>query len=307
MMQELSRSENCRIFQRYLERHFGVNDSRFLETGSRTSCALSVHRKRSDQTTFGQVSAPAIEDGFLISLSLRSGSHQPVCNGRFMSTEHYLADTVHIRDLSQDYSAYLCSPFDFLFFHISRGALDAVAQESGARPVETLSCQSGRTDQVAACLGRALVPALTSPSAASALFIEQVALALNIYFAQAYGGMEEPRPRSTRRLSRSQERRATEFLLDNVGEEVSVSAVAAECGLSRSYFIKAFKETMGRTPHKWLLNQRIQKAKGLLTQKGASIADIAVQCGFADQSHLTRVFTGTVGVPPGAWRRDYES
>jgi len=306
-MQDLSRSDCSTDLQRYLSRHFGENDSYFLQTSPELPSALSMHRKRSGPAVFGQVSAPAIDDGYLISLSLREGSQQPVCNGRFLSTEHYTAGTVHIRDLGRNYSAYLCSAFDFLFFHVTRAALDAVAQESRARRVETLSCQSGRADPIAACLGQALLPALTNPSAVSTLFIEQVALALNIHFAQTYGGMQEPRPRTTRRLSRVQERRAKEFLIDHVGDAISVTAVAAACGLSRSYFIKAFRETTGKTPHKWLLDQRVQKAKALLTQSGTSIADIAAACGFADQSHLTRVFTDTLGIPPGAWRRDNAS
>jgi integrase len=53
-----------------------------------------------------------------------------------------------------------------------------------------------------------------------------------------------------------------------------------------------------------MLDYRIQQAKALLSQDQLPIAEIAAACGFADQSHLTRVFTNTIGIPPGAWRRE---
>jgi AraC family transcriptional regulator len=155
-----------------------------------------------------------------------------------------------------------------------------------------------------ASLGRALIPALTSPGETSALFIDPLALAINTHLAQTYGGLCMPTPRQQGRLSRRQERRAKEFLVQHAGDDISIAAVATECGLSRSYFIKAFRETTGTTPHRWLREHRVQQAKELLAQAATPIAEIAAACGFADQSHLTRVFTSLLGMPPGAWRRE---
>jgi AraC family transcriptional regulator len=60
------------------------------------------------------------------------------------------------------------------------------------------------------------------------------------------------------------------------------------------------------TPHKWLQLRRIQQAKTLLLESSITTAEIAVICGFADQSHLTRVFTRLVGTPPSGWRREHK-
>jgi hypothetical protein len=57
-----------------------------------------------------------------------------------------------------------------------------------------------------------------------------------------------------------------------------------------------------RTPHRWLLERRVDRAKELL-RHSSPIAEIALECGFSDQSHFTRVFTNLMGVPPGVWRR----
>jgi AraC-like DNA-binding protein len=60
---------------------------------------------------------------------------------------------------------------------------------------------------------------------------------------------------------------------------------------------------MGIAPHRWLLNRRVELAKDLLRDRESSLSEIALRCGFADQSHFTRVFTRRAGVSPGSWRR----
>jgi AraC family transcriptional regulator len=57
------------------------------------------------------------------------------------------------------------------------------------------------------------------------------------------------------------------------------------------------------SPHAWLLHHRVEKAKGLLTNSHRVLADIALDCGFADQSHFSRTFQSTTRMSPGTWRR----
>jgi AraC family transcriptional regulator len=100
-----------------------------------------------------------------------------------------------------------------------------------------------------------------------------------------------------------QERRAREILHANIKRGVALKEVARECGLSVSYFSHAFRRTLGVAPHKWLIEQRVVLSKEKLRDDGLSLSDVAAECGFSDQSHLTRAFRQTVGVSPGAWRR----
>ena len=67
-------------------------------------------------------------------------------------------------------------------------------------------------------------------------------------------------------------------------------------------FSKAFKETLGIAPHQWLIRRRIEVAKALLKSPSLSLARVALECGFADQSHFQRVFKAHVGVTPGQYR-----
>ncbi|MGO4287978.1 helix-turn-helix domain-containing protein, partial [Bosea sp. TAB14] len=72
-----------------------------------------------------------------------------------------------------------------------------------------------------------------------------------------------------------------------------------ECGLSPGYFSRAFRNTTGFSPHQWLIRKRIERARDILRCGRLELADIAVACGFADQSHFTNVFAKLEGVSPG--------
>jgi transcriptional regulator GlxA family with amidase domain len=160
-------------------------------------------------------------------------------------------------------------------------------------------------------LARALNPVLARPEQATALFTDHVFLAMVAHLAGMYGGLDDRHIRAYvapkgRMLTPLQERRVTSRLLDDLAGNPSLSELAALCGLSRSYFIRAFKQATGMPPHRWLLMQRVKRAKDLLRATTMPIADIAVACGFADQSHLTRVFSKAFRISPGAWQRQWK-
>jgi AraC-like DNA-binding protein len=87
------------------------------------------------------------------------------------------------------------------------------------------------------------------------------------------------------------------------GEGMPLARLAAECGLSVRHFARAFRQSTGVPPHRWLLRRRVERAAELLGNRALPLADIAIACGFADQSHFTRVFTALMGASPNTWRR----
>jgi transcriptional regulator GlxA family with amidase domain len=79
--------------------------------------------------------------------------------------------------------------------------------------------------------------------------------------------------------------------------------VADEVRLSVSQFSGAFRRSVGEPPARYLRRYRVKRAQEMMLLTGESLATIAVDCGFADQSHFTRIFSRMVGVSPAAWRR----
>ena len=98
--------------------------------------------------------------------------------------------------------------------------------------------------------------------------------------------------------------RRVKALLNAIRENsISVRRLADECGLSPRHFTRAFSRSTGLPPHRWLLERRVEMATQLLRDPVRSLVDIGLACGFASQSHFTRVFTAHVGRSPGSWRR----
>lgn len=98
-------------------------------------------------------------------------------------------------------------------------------------------------------------------------------------------------------------RRARAYLDDHIAQPITLDHLAHHVGLSPFHLLRVFRAEAGLTPHAYLTHTRIQYAKSLLA-RGAPIADVAVQAGFVDQSHLTRHFKRVVGVPPGQYKTE---
>jgi AraC-like DNA-binding protein len=94
--------------------------------------------------------------------------------------------------------------------------------------------------------------------------------------------------------------RALNYMRENYFQDISVKELAAAAGLSIFYFIRAFKKETGITPHSYLKQLRLKKAKELI-KKSVPIADAALETGFTDQSHLTRNFKNIFGYTPGRY------
>ena len=95
----------------------------------------------------------------------------------------------------------------------------------------------------------------------------------------------------------------TAAITEKIGEPISVSMLSSIVGLSRSYFSHAFRRSVGLTPHAHVVRLRIERAMTLMAHSEASLSEIALTVGFADQSHFSRAFRRLAGVTPAHWRR----
>jgi AraC family transcriptional regulator len=249
------------------------------------------------------------EDAFLVSLHLRDSRNREYWeDGRRVSVCDLRAGESCLHDLKRDPTAFPDKAFHSLIFYLPRAALDAIADDANAPRIRDLSYEPGVgvNDLTISGLGSLLLSALRHPDRANPLFLDHVLLAVGVHVAQTYGGMQPMWRPARGGLAPWQERRARELLRANIKRGVALEEVARECGLSVGYFSHAFRRTLGVAPHKWLIEQRVVLSKEKLRDDGLSLSDVASECGFSDQSHLTRVFRQTVGVSPGAWRRAFK-
>jgi AraC family transcriptional regulator len=210
-----------------------------------------------------------------------------------------------INDMRHTWRANPTSPFNVLSFFIPQDAVDEIAEEQGARRGATLRgpADTGWTDAMFRDLARSLLPALAAPEQANKLFTDHLTRAAVAHLTANYGSLQVKSQPARGGLARWQERRAKEMLTADLAGDVSLSELATACKLSASHFAVSFKRSIGYPPHKWLLMKRVEKAKHLILTTKQPLCEIALDTGFADQSHLTRVFTQHLGLSPGAWRR----
>jgi AraC-like DNA-binding protein len=267
---------------------------------------MAVTELKCDQPGFGMTAPIPTEDAYLIGLQFRPClDHDLYFEGRFVKPTNWFSGALTIYDLRHSPIADIRDPYHCLMFHLPRTALDAIAYEAGAPRIGELQHRPGVgiDDPIARHLLSSLLPATSRPGEAPSLFLDHVTLALTIHVAHVYGGMKKGTGAQRGGLAPYQERRAKELMVASLDEDISLSRLATECGLSVRHFARAFRQSTGLSPHRWLIECRIERAKELLLDRRLSLTEIALICGFADQSHFTRAFTATVGISPGAWHR----
>ncbi len=244
------------------------------------------------------------ENAFVVVSHLREvESQQWWLRGQEQLPVAYRRGEVSVLNLCEGPVAFSSTPFDCLQFYLSRAALDELADESGAHRVEVLTAPPDLIDPVVNQMGAAIVDAMQVGQPECRLFLDHALFALHAHFARVYGGMRIDSNAARGGLAPRQMRRAEEFLLAHLNEEISLAAVARECQLSVSHFVRAFKRSMGQPPYRWLLEQRLKLAKELLKFSTMPMVEIAARCGFTDQAAFIRAFKRTFEVTPGEWRR----
>jgi AraC-type DNA-binding domain-containing proteins len=140
----------------------------------------------------------------------------------------------------------------------------------------------------------------TPPDFAPGLFAE-VALALRL----AYGGSRRATDvvRATGGLYPWQSDRALAFIDAHLASSFTTADLARECNMSVNQLRPSLPSDARHAAGQWVIRRRVACAKNLLVDARNSLTDVALSCGFAEQSHFTRVFTRIEGMPPGAWRR----
>jgi AraC-like DNA-binding protein len=290
-----------RLGERFRVENASAIVSRALRTGG-----IAVTEIRCDSPLSEMGGPIQQEDAFVVGLKLRDfPGHKYWEDGRLTPVRDLRAGESCLYDLKRNPSVLLDKPHHSLAFYLPRAALDAIADDANAPRIRDLSYEPGAgvNDVTISSLGRLLLPALSHPDQANPLFLDHVLLGVGVHVAHTYGGMRPMLRPLQGGLAPWQERRAREFLLANIKRGVALKEVARECGLSVGHFSHAFRRTLGVAPHEWLIKQRVALSKEKLRDDGLSLSDVATECGFSDQSHLTRVFRQMVGVSPGAWRR----
>lgn len=135
------------------------------------------------------------------------------------------------------------------------------------------------------------------------LYVEGLATAFAVHLLRSYGSSRRHPSLHKGGLAPAPLRRVLEYINIRLGEELSLAELAEVAGLSPHHFGQAFKMAAGMSPHRYVIEKRVQRARELLRDRERPIAEIAHVVGFSNQSHLTTNFRRLTGLTPGRFRR----
>ena len=149
-------------------------------------------------------------------------------------------------------------------------------------------------------IARRLLAELQNDGFASRIYVDALTNELAIHLLRNYSTVPKLGQASSTRLPRYKLQRATDYINDNLGEDLTLGSISETLSMSPFHFAHVFKETVGVTPHRYIIQSRMEKARSLLRETDLSITQIAHQVGYASQSHFTTVFRKSIGQTPPA-------
>jgi AraC family transcriptional regulator len=209
------------------------------------------------------------------------------------------AGTLHITGPTDPLTAEFRGPCDFIHFHVSTDYLrecQEAARSSQAQPIRDLNDLIIR-DPLAELLGKTLVDRGTE---GDSVYTESVGRTLVMHVAR----LEPPR-HTVKALPKWRMKRVQEYVGAHLEEGISLANLAEVAGLSRMHFAAQFRAATGLRPHDYVLQQRIETAKDILSNTDMPLADVALAVGFYAQPHYSTVFKRLADETPARWRRSH--
>lgn len=199
-------------------------------------------------------------------------------------------------------------PTQTLDLRLSQELVERVAEEMLGIELARLELvgRTGIRDPLLEQIARALWQELEQPAPAGKLYAQTAAQFLAVHLVRQYASSSAPcrsRPPTPGTMTARQVKQVREFIQLHLGEALSLETIAQQIGFSPYHFARLFRRTMGVTLHQFVLRQRIEQAQWLLRETEVPLVQVALACGFADQSHLNLVFQQHLGCTPRAYRR----
>jgi AraC family transcriptional regulator len=297
-----------RLFGKTLGQAFGVSDAQSLVLQSDNATLAAITYVNSPTGQPDPTSPLAREKGFTIPVhlaqpnSLNWGSW---VDDRYTHTPLWRRGGVGIFDLESLPRVLRDTPFEVIHFNLPRATLNAFTEDAELPMIGHLHCVEGHPDPVLYHLAAMIRPYVCRKIQLPGLFLDHYLQMLCSHIVLTYGAVSLPHDSHKGGLAPWQKRRALEVLGQNLSGDLRLNRLAAECGVSTSYFCRCFRTTFGTSLHRFVVNKRIERAQQLLLHSKLSIAEIAIEAGFSDQAAFSRTFAANSGAPPARWRTEH--
>lgn len=232
-------------------------------------------------------------DRYVISIALKS-TRLNLTRGRQIIFDGVMpAGSLHVSSPSRRLRAQFQAPFDFLHFHISADHFAGRIFAGPADPIEQLNDLILLRDSFAEQLAKALTE---DSKANDREFVHCVGQTLAMHIARL-----EPQTKINA-LPKWRLKRVEDYVVAHFDRSISLSDLAKVAGLSRMHFAAQFRVATGYRPREYLLHQRVEQAKAILSNTDTPLAETALAVGFCTQAHFSTVFRRLTGETPARWR-----
>jgi AraC family transcriptional regulator len=299
-----------RAYGDQIAKYFYLDSCLSLVIGLTAKPQIAITRLVSDTGLQDQTASIPPEKAFILDIHLTPASDRGCelwIDDTYSRVTKWPVGGVGIYDLESNPRKRNPGPIDWVHHYIPRSALDAFTDDAEISRIQSLECPHGTVDPKLYQLTQMMLPSLVAPPVNSELFLDYFRLLFFAHVATTYA----PSPTTIKEhkggLAPWQKRRVMELFRDQLDGTLRLASLAHECGLSVSHFGRSFRRSFGKSVHSYLISQRVEMVKTLLSTTDRSLPEVALQVGFSDQAALNRTFKSVVGSPPGKWRREVSS
>lgn len=193
-----------------------------------------------------------------------------------------------------------------LYIHVSPKLVEQIAEASEI-DIDQISLVSDfiKQDLHMKHIAMLLLDELQSGGVMGQLYIESLTQVLVIHILRHYSTRAQIITSDNKTLTGAQLQQALDYIHTHLDQDLSLVQIAEVINISPTYFASLFKSTTGNSPHQYVIQQRLERAKMLLSKTDLAISDIALQVGFSSQSHLTQLFKRFTGMTPRQVRTQF--
>jgi AraC family transcriptional regulator len=189
--------------------------------------------------------------------------------------------------------------FEFLAIALEPGFINQAFQDTGVSENINFQTRRGEADAAIAEFAHHFQRELVSGSYCGTLYGESLAVAFAQHLLEQHSNRPQKLRKPPGKLSSQQLKQVIEYVHEHLSEDLSLVDLAEQMNLSAFYFAHLFKNSLSLSPHQYLLQNRVERAKKLIAIAGKpNLTDIGLQVGFYDQAHFTKAFKRVVGIPP---------
>jgi AraC family transcriptional regulator len=193
--------------------------------------------------------------------------------------------------------------YEAVFCALSPEFVSGIEHELDRRPFAAIHELYGAADPSLQHLISLLIEESEAGGPNGRLYADSLSVALATRLIHAGHSALQPGPNDAAALPKHRLRRVLDRIHNHFHMELNLAELAAEAGYSRSHFIRMFRAAIGRTPHRYLLDYRLDRAREMLARDSRPLTEVAAACGFANHAHFSTAFRARFDVAPSDSRR----